>query len=128
MKPDASRRGFLRGLTTLPLIGGSVALVGSPTAAAVPVTGGTIATYLAWLHFEYRYVRWAVSSQGFVPMMNPGAGFHSQVGDVHVAARRSVELAPVVLATVGCPLTSAEAEAEGASYGFDRWREIGPCA
>jgi hypothetical protein len=32
------RRGFLRGLSTLPLIGGSVALVGNPVRADVPVT------------------------------------------------------------------------------------------
>ncbi|UGB25573.1 hypothetical protein LPC10_22220 [Methylorubrum sp. B1-46] len=32
----ASRRGFLRGLTTLPLIGGGVTLIGSASAANVP--------------------------------------------------------------------------------------------
>lgn len=33
----SSRRGFLRGLAGLPMIGGGVAIIGSPTAAAVPV-------------------------------------------------------------------------------------------
>jgi hypothetical protein len=34
----SDRRNFLRGLATLPLIGGSVAILGKPTAAAVTVT------------------------------------------------------------------------------------------
>lgn len=34
--PSSGRRGFLRGLVTLPLIGGGVTLIGNPTAAAVP--------------------------------------------------------------------------------------------
>ena len=33
------RRSFLAGLASLPLIGGSVTLLGQPTAAATPVTG-----------------------------------------------------------------------------------------
>jgi hypothetical protein len=34
--PTTGRR-FLHGLTTLPLVGGGVTLIGQPTAAAVPV-------------------------------------------------------------------------------------------
>ena len=41
----ASRRGFLRGLTTLPLIGGGVALIGAPSAVAEPVTRSMLETY-----------------------------------------------------------------------------------
>jgi hypothetical protein len=33
-----TRRGFLRGLTAFPLIGGGVTLIGNPTAAAEPVS------------------------------------------------------------------------------------------
>ena len=39
MNAPHDRRGFLRGLAALPLIGGSVAILGKPTQAAVPVTG-----------------------------------------------------------------------------------------
>ena len=49
----APRRAFLRGLTTLPLIGGSVALIGKPTAAAVPVTLQLAEAYLGWLRLEH---------------------------------------------------------------------------
>ncbi len=39
MSAPSDRRGFLRGLATLPLIGGGVTLIGNPTrAAAEPVT------------------------------------------------------------------------------------------
>lgn len=48
----ASRRGFLRGLTRLPLIGGGVTLIGLPTAAAEPVTRELLDSYDAWLLYE----------------------------------------------------------------------------
>ena len=53
MTAPASRRGFLRGLTTLPLIGGSVALIGKPSAVAVPVSDELRTRYLGWLAREY---------------------------------------------------------------------------
>ena len=52
--PMPARRGFLRGLASLPLIGGGVALFGQPTAVAEPVTVDLLATYADWLHFERR--------------------------------------------------------------------------
>jgi hypothetical protein len=54
MSGQSSRRGFLRGLTTLPLIGGGVTLIGSPTAAAEPVTDELIDAYNQWLFYERR--------------------------------------------------------------------------
>lgn len=48
----ASRRGFLRGLTTLPLIGGGVTLIGAPIASAEPVTQDLLDSYDAWLLYE----------------------------------------------------------------------------
>lgn len=45
----SSRRGFLRGLTRLPLIGGGVALIGAPTAVAEPLTPALLDSYEAWL-------------------------------------------------------------------------------
>lgn len=48
----AARRGFLRGLLSLPLIGGGVTLIGQPTAAAVPVTSDLLEHYQAFLLAE----------------------------------------------------------------------------
>lgn len=48
------RRGFLRGLTSLPLIGGGVTLIGNPTRAAVPITEALQDTYIAFLAHEHR--------------------------------------------------------------------------
>ena len=48
-----SDRTFLRGLASLPLIGGGVTLIGRPTAAAVPVTDALHKRYLAWLAHEH---------------------------------------------------------------------------
>lgn len=50
----ASRRGFLRGLAALPLIGGSVELVGTPTASAMPVSNDLLSAYDQWLFYERR--------------------------------------------------------------------------
>jgi len=47
-----SRRGFLRALSALPLIGGGVALIGSPTASAAPVTVAPMRRYVEWLSRE----------------------------------------------------------------------------
>ncbi|MGU3537754.1 hypothetical protein [Methylobacterium sp. A54F] len=54
MSGPASRRRFLRGLTTLPLIGGSVALIGTPSAVAEPVTKDLLIAYADWLLLERR--------------------------------------------------------------------------
>ena len=56
--PALPRRSFLRGLASLPLIGGGVALIGQPTAAAVPVTEKMLDAYDEWLDLERSYLRW----------------------------------------------------------------------
>lgn len=53
MSPAHDRRGFLRGLASLPLLGGSIALIGAPSAAAVPVTTALLEGYRDWLATEY---------------------------------------------------------------------------
>ena len=53
MTGPEGRRGFLRGLVTLPLIGGGVTLVGKPTAVAAPVTPALMDRYVAWLAREH---------------------------------------------------------------------------
>lgn len=51
---DPARRGFLRGLASLPLVGGGLTLIGRPTAAAVPVTDALLARYHAFVAWEHR--------------------------------------------------------------------------
>ena len=46
------RRAFLRGLVSLPMIGGGIALIGTPTAVATRVTDELIDVYDEWLFFE----------------------------------------------------------------------------
>lgn len=50
----SDRRTFLCGLASLPLIGGSVAILGQPTAAAIPVTDTLIERYQLLLAIEVR--------------------------------------------------------------------------
>ena len=54
--PDdpATRRGFLRALAALPMIGGGVALIGAPEAVAEPITRDLLVTYADWLLMERR--------------------------------------------------------------------------
>ena len=56
------RRAFLRQLATLPLIGGAVTLIGTPTAAAVAPTPEIIETYKTWLDMEMRWLAWEVAA------------------------------------------------------------------
>jgi hypothetical protein len=52
----ADRRGFLRMLAGLPLIGGGLSLIGAPSGTAEPVTRELLESYLSWLAVEYRYL------------------------------------------------------------------------
>lgn len=114
-----SRRGFLRNLASLPLIGGGLTLIGSPTAAAVPVTPDLLDSYDAWLHFERRWLQferfgakgterdkladgWVFLNErtgraysDMVRCANGGGHYH---GNVAPASTR----AAVVLSAVGC--------------------------
>lgn len=115
MRVPASRRGFLSGLTTLPLIGGSVALIGSPVRAAPPVTPGMLATYSCWLAYERRALHWASLNPRdteMIPCVNPAMNFHFDMErfDRDRWGIEAQQRAPVVLAAVGCPLTDARAE------------------
>lgn len=113
MNAPANRRGFLRGLTTLPLIGGSVALIGSPKGVAGAPSEACLHSYLAWLHYEQRAVHdhlWPgyrqASGMGYVPLDNAGANFHFAAlqgnSDWPRIGMEAAARAPVVLAAVGC--------------------------
>lgn len=52
MSGPASRRGFLSGLVSLPLIGGGVTLIGSPSAVALPASRLLLSEYANWLAHE----------------------------------------------------------------------------
>jgi hypothetical protein len=47
-----SRRGFLRSLAALPLIGGAVQIIGAPSAVDMPTTEGLLRWYQAFLSRE----------------------------------------------------------------------------
>lgn len=99
-RPD--RRGFLRGLTALPLIGGGVTLIGNPTAAAVPPTPELLRSYSDWLQMEQRYL---VAEHGrdfeFIDPNSPGGRYHWRAygtADLPTPSTR----AAIVLSAVGC--------------------------
>lgn len=53
MSEHLPRRGFLRQLCHLPLIGGGLTLIGAPTAIAAPVTEALFRRYAAWVTREH---------------------------------------------------------------------------
>ena len=61
MSVPQDRRGFLRGLASLPLVGGSVALIGQPSAVAEPVTDRLMWSYKEWLFFEHRMISYELA-------------------------------------------------------------------
>lgn len=113
------RRSFLRGLATLPLIGGSVAILGRPTAAAVPVTPELLNGYKWWLHTEHRMLCYemtgfdearAKEAERAFYTDHPAVDWHFQWSnpDGWMAgwndASQPSSRAAVVLSAVGCPL------------------------
>lgn len=107
MSSPSSRRGYLRGLTTLPLIGGSVTLIGNPTAAAEAVTEALLDAYDEWLFMERRLLCLEAGpgrrSEAHVPC-NTGVGrFHFLTNglDWRSLPQPSTRAA-VVLSAVGC--------------------------
>ena len=110
MNTSSARRGFLRGLASLPLIGGGVALIGEPVGAAVPVDDSLLNTYSQWLYYERRllseerYPGRGREQNAFVPANTGAQGFHFPLWtqdwrDLPSPSTR----AAVVLSSVGCP-------------------------
>jgi len=52
-----ARRGFLRSLVALPMLGGGVALIGTPSAVAEPITTGLLDAYSRFLSAEMGMLR-----------------------------------------------------------------------
>ena len=114
-------RGLLRGLATLPLIGGSVALIGNPTAAAVPVTPELLHSYKSWLFFENRWAAHEMAGydiakardvEDFWCNNTPGEEWHFQWAREGmrgpagwIDAPQPSTRAAIVLSAVGVPLT-----------------------
>lgn len=105
MSNALARRGFLRGLAHLPLVGGAVTILGSPTAAAEPVTTEMLWSYKTFLDMEHRHLAWEMRGSygyGFRELMrvtvldNPAGRFHGT--DERPPSTR----AAVVLSAVGC--------------------------
>ena len=108
MHDPNTRRSFLRGLTTLPLIGGGVTLIGNPTKAAELITPELLDAYSEWLFYERRMLcieRYGDrDAEGFVPANTGAHLFHfppSELGGWKAAPKPSVRAA-VVLSAVGC--------------------------
>lgn len=101
MSGPSDRRGFLRGLVSLPLIGGGVTLIGSPSAVAEPVSLTLLAEYECWLGLEQMRV---------AREMRPDSPYFGWrlYGSAHDWHRYSSHNQPpstraaLVLATVGC--------------------------
>ena len=103
----SDRRSFLRGLASLPLIGGGVTLIGSPTAAAVPVTPELMTTYAEWLDLE----RWRTLRDLYGPKLAMEAERHHRVyGDIwdwHTYDKAApTSRAAIVLSAVGVPISA----------------------
>ena len=118
----SDRRSFLRGLVSLPLIGGGVTLIGNPTAAAVPVTMDLLHGYKTWLMYEHKMLSYELAGydserakriHGGFYLVHPAANWHfswpmpegSRLAGWPDAPQPSTRAA-VVLSAVGCPLAA----------------------
>ena len=111
------RRGLLRGLATLPLIGGSVALIGNPTRADVPVTPELQERYIAWLANEHAAALFEHGVAGYRSRPEMNRNWHEarvrvplywfpKAPDIErmTAWTLPSARAAIVLSAVGCPL------------------------
>lgn len=101
MSGPASRRGFLSGLATLPLIGGSVALIGSPSAVAEPISARLLTDYETWLACELHQLSREVHPESpvhYMSLYTPAWDWHDERVDLVRPSTR----AALVLSAVGC--------------------------
>lgn len=108
MSDILNRRGILRGLLTLPLIGGGVTLIGAPTASAEPLSLDLLNSYHAWLHYEHRLLS-AEACRRFggqvwhhaVDSDNAGGRFHRPEYNTQ-GIEHATKRAALVLSSIGC--------------------------
>ena len=110
----SDRRTFLRGLASLPLIGGGVTLIGNPTAAAVPVSKDLLAAYDQWLFYERRFlVREMYAQEGrdmaramekVVPVNTAADRFHFPREGAWQDQPQPSTRAAVILSAAGVPI------------------------
>lgn len=106
------RRGFLRGLLSLPLISGGITLIGAPSAVADPVTRETLFAYSEWLRVERNRVHDELfpneeprlrQYSAFPQTLATDNPFHVPPRpDLHAGALPASTRAALVLSTVGC--------------------------
>ena len=106
---QSDRRAFLRGLASLPLIGGSVAILGQPTKAAVPVTRELLYTYNDWLQYEHFRTSQEIYGPALALKMTRSWSFVGTAYDWHHPDDGPLPPEPstraaIVLSAVGCPL------------------------
>lgn len=122
------RRGFLAGLAKLPLVGGSVALLGQPSAVAEPVSEALLWSYKSWLHYEQRMLSYELAGHDrdrskdisrLFFMACPGADWHFQWARKGMRGLSGWDDAPqpstraaLVLSAVGCDWHLNEADAD----------------
>ncbi len=105
MSDAPSRRGFLRGLVTLPLIGGGVTLIGRPTGVAEPVSLHLLSQYASWIEGERQRVAHAIGiDSAAFHLDGPTADWHRLEcqGTAEERRQRAATRAAVVLSAVGC--------------------------
>ena len=122
------RRRFLSGLASLPLIGGSIALLGRPHGVAEPVTMQILEAYKTWLHYEERSLSWEMAElpdnvayyggtreqrYEYISRLtiNIGTGDASSFHH-HDQSSPASGRAALVLSTVGCDWRDDEAQAD----------------
>lgn len=106
MSDHLARRGFLRGLASLPLIGGGVAIIGNPVAPAEAASFELLRSYNAWLIQERRHLLEEMHGSGadYFEPNTPGGMWHWRAYGEPPVAPPSTRAA-VVLSSVGVPLT-----------------------
>ena len=129
----SSRRGFLRGLTTLPLICGGVTLIGQPSAVAEPVTVDLLKHYLGFVVREHRDLLVEIDRREIEACVLASVQEGFQTRPDHVAEcvarkRKNVSwIVPDYLSGFGVMPTSAGPEARAAlvlsAVGFD-WKGV----
>ena len=122
------RRGFLAGLTRLPLLGGSVALIGQPRAVAEPATPDMLEAYKTWLEYERRWLSWEMAADPLWQRRYGGSGaaedrvklsdridgclaFIGESNTYHRDHAAPSTRAALVMSTVGCDWHDSDARA-----------------